>query len=62
MQKTVAEEIGKALTDEEKAAWKPWADEVSRSIERLQSERKLAKLDDWKAAFSEIAAGLGGGN
>jgi hypothetical protein len=61
MQKTVADEIGKAMTDEQKTAWKPWADEVSRAIERLQYEQKLTRIADWKAAFTEIAAGLKGG-
>lgn len=61
MQKTIEEEIGKGLTDAERLAWKPWSDEVTRVVDRLQNEQKLIGTDGWELAFQEIAEGLGGG-
>jgi hypothetical protein len=61
MQKTVADEIGKSLTEGEKLAWKPWSDEVTRLVDQLQHDKKLVGTDGWELAFQEIAEGLGGG-
>jgi DNA-directed RNA polymerase alpha subunit len=61
MQQTVADEIAKGLTDSERLAWKPWSDEVTRMVDRLQADQKLIDTDGWELAFTEIAEGLGGG-